>query len=77
MGKFIRTLERRARLAEAESAGLVADSMEVRLALMAQFHSGEKTLEAVQEELQRIKRSAKKIGKVTRNQAYLGRGPRK
>lgn len=58
---------------EAEAAGRVADSMEVRLALMAKFHSGECTLEQVQAELAAIKRNAKKNGQITRSQAYSGR----
>jgi hypothetical protein len=57
-------------LRDAEAAGQVADSMEVRLALMARVTSGEITLEAAQSELKRIKRGAKASGKVTRSQAY-------
>lgn len=57
----------------AESVGKVADSMEVRMALMEQVHRGERTLEDVQAELARIKRNAKKNGQITRNQAYTGR----
>ncbi len=57
----------------AENMGIVADSVEVRKALMQQFHDGVKTLEEVQAELASIKRGAKKAGKITRNQAYLGR----
>lgn len=60
-------------LRKAEDEGRVADSMEVRLALMARFHSGDLTLEQVQAELKRIKRGAKAQGKVTRNQAFLGK----
>ena len=55
-----------------EADGAVADSMEVRKALMARVHSGEITLEAAQTELARIKRGAKKAGQITRNQAWLG-----
>ena len=58
---------------KAEAEGRVADSMEVRLALMARFHAGEMTLPEVQAELKRIQRGAKKAGKITRAQAYLGR----
>ena len=58
---------------QAEADGLVADSMDVRKALMAKFHSGECTLEQVQAELAAIKRNAKKNGKITREQAYSGR----
>jgi hypothetical protein len=56
-----------------EAEGKVADSMEVRIALMEQFHRGEKTLAEIQDELQAIKRSAKRNGKITRAQAYMGR----
>ena len=54
----------------AEAAGLVADSMEVRMALMARVHAGEITLTAAQDELKRIKRAASKNGQITRSQAY-------
>ena len=60
-------------LSAAETSGEVADSKVIRLALMAQFHNGEKTLDQVQSELAKIKRGAKKNGKVTRDQAYLGK----
>lgn len=68
--------ERRARFQnqrDAEAAGEVADSMAVRLALMERVHSGEISLETAQAELARIKRGAKASGKITRNQAFLGR----
>jgi hypothetical protein len=58
---------------EAEAAGEVADSMEVRLALMAKVHAGEITLEEAQRQLKSIKRKAKSNGQITRNQAYLGK----
>lgn len=67
---------RRARLKamrDAEASGVVADSIDVRIALMARVDSGEITLEEAQAELRRIKRGAKAAGKVTRNQAYRGR----
>ena len=57
---------------KAETEGRVADSMEVRMALVKKMDSGEMTLAEVQAELKRIKRDAKKNGKVTRNQAYRG-----
>ncbi len=57
---------------EAEAQGRVADSMEIRLALLAKVDSGEMTLEEIQEELKRIQRSARKAGKITRAQAYRG-----
>jgi hypothetical protein len=56
-----------------EAGGRVADSMDVRLALMARVHAGEITLEAAQKELAAIKRGAKRNGLITRNQAFLGR----
>ncbi|WP_202844736.1 hypothetical protein [Luteimonas saliphila] len=67
--------ERKASLKEAEAAGQVADSMDVRKTLMQRVHSGEITLEHAQAELRKIKRNAKASGKVTRNQAFLGRIP--
>jgi hypothetical protein len=57
---------------KAEEEGRVADSMEVRLALISKMHAGEMTLEEVQAELKRIKRGAAKSGKITRAQAYRG-----
>lgn len=57
-----------------EAAGNVADSMDVRLALIAKMDAGEMTLDQAQAELKRIKRNAKKDGKITRAQAYSGRG---
>lgn len=66
--------ERRRRKLDAQKAaeerGEVADSMAVRLALIERMHAGELTLEQVQAELARIKRGAKKAGKITRAQAY-------
>lgn len=56
-----------------EAEGKVADSMDVRLALMARVDAGEITLEAAQTELKRIKRAAKQNGHITRAQAYRGR----
>jgi len=64
---------RRADVAKAEGMGIVTDSMEVRKALMQQFHDGEKALDEVQTELKRIKRDGTKAGKITRDQAYRGR----
>lgn len=57
----------------AEDAGRVADSMAVRLALIAKMDAGEMTLAEVQTELKRIQRAAKKAGQITRAQAYMGR----
>jgi hypothetical protein len=65
-----RSREKFAALRKAEAAGIVADSTDVRKALMARFYSGELTLEQVQSELKRIKRGAKAQGKITRDQAF-------
>lgn len=54
----------------AEKNGEVADSMEVRKALILRMEAGEITLDEVQKELKKIKRDAKKNGKVTRNQVF-------
>lgn len=53
-----------------EAAGKVADSLDVRKALMARFHSGEITLEQAQQELAKIKRGAKSNGQSTRASYY-------
>lgn len=68
--RFTASLEKRAAVNDAEKNGQVADSMDVRAALIAQLQSGEKTLDEIQEELRQIKRNAKKNGKVTRSQAW-------
>jgi hypothetical protein len=65
--------DRRDAQKQAETEGKVADSMEVRLALMQRFHNGELTLEQVQAELASIKRKAKGNGQITRDQAFTGR----
>jgi hypothetical protein len=68
--RFEAGLAKSRELKRADAAGEVADSMEVRMALIARMHAGELTLEQVQAELKRIKRDAKKNGKVTRAQAF-------
>ena len=68
--KFEAVLDKRRALREAESDGLVADSMEVRKALMARVWDGEITLEECQSELAKIKRQAKRNGLKTRSQVY-------
>lgn len=54
----------------AESAGEVADSLTVRMDLLARVDRGELTLEQAQAELKRIRRGAKRAGKVTRAAAW-------
>lgn len=63
-------IDKKAELRRSEAAGEVADSMDVRKALMARVRSGEITLEQAQAELAAIKRKAQSIGKVTRAQAF-------
>lgn len=55
---------------QAEMAGAVVDSLDVRVALIEKMHRGEMTLDEVQAELKRLKRGAKAAGKVTRSQVY-------
>ncbi len=68
---------RRARLAglkKAETEGKVADSPEVRMALIERLKRGEITFDQLQTELRTIKRNAKNNGQVTRRKAYLHGG---
>lgn len=67
---FDASIEKRAHLEAMESAGQIADSGQVRLALMERVHSGEITLEEAQKQLKKIKSSAKAKGLKTRAQAY-------
>jgi hypothetical protein len=64
--RFEAAIDKRDSLKRAEADGLVADSMEVRKALIARMDAGELTLAQVQEELKRIKRNAGKNGLTTR-----------
>lgn len=68
--RFEAAMEKRRAVKAAEKAGQVADSKDVRLALMARVHSGEITLAQAQTELTRIKRGAKAAGKMTREEAF-------
>lgn len=69
--KIEAAFDKRANVNRCEKEGLIADSDEVRMALMQQVRSGEKTLPEIQAELKKIKRNAKKNGKITRNQAFV------
>ena len=69
--RFEASQDKRANVKKCEEDGIIADSIEVRMALMDQVKNGEKTLEEVQKELAKIKRNAKKSGKITRNQAFI------
>lgn len=67
---------RRMRLAyvfEAEKAGRVSDSMFVRLELIAKMNAGKMTLDQVKKNLARIKRDGRKLGQITRAEAYRGK----
>lgn len=68
--RFEASMDKRAAVTAAEAAGNVADSKDVRLALMRRVHAGELSLEQAQSELKRIKRGAKASGMVTRAQAF-------
>lgn len=68
--RFTAAREKRDAVKSAEAVGQVADSMDVRKALMERVYSGEITLEHAQAELKKIKRGAKAAGQVTRAQAY-------
>jgi hypothetical protein len=67
---FEASLDKRANVKESEAAGQVADSIDVRMALMARVRSGEITLADAQAQLKKIQASAKKAGLLTREQAF-------
>jgi dynactin complex subunit len=69
--RFEASLDKRLNVKHCESDGIVADSTEVRMALMAKVRAGECTLEEVQAELKKIQRNAKKNGQITKNQAFI------
>ncbi len=73
MGDYFKHQDRMKQQREAEDSGRVADSLDVRVALLERMHAGELTLAEVQAEVKRLKRNAKAKGQITRNQAYLGR----
>lgn len=68
--RFDAAIDKRDAVNSAEAAGQVADSLDVRMALVEQMNAGTKTLAEVQAELAAIKRNAKRNGKVTRSQAW-------
>lgn len=55
---------------EAEARGQVADSMDVRRALMTRVHAGEISLRDAQAELSRIQRGARDRGQWTRSEFF-------
>lgn len=68
--RWLRQAEKQQAIKKAESEGKVADSLEVRVALIERMNKGELTLAQVQAELKRIKRGAKKAGLITRTEAF-------
>lgn len=68
--RFDASIDKTNALKAAEAAGTVADSKDVRLALIARMDKGEITLAQVQAELKKIKSGAKRAGLVTRAQAF-------
>lgn len=68
--RFDAATDKRRAMKAAEAAGVVADSMAVRKALMARVKAGEISLADAQAELKRIKRGAKAAGMTTRNRVY-------
>ena len=68
--RYEASLEKRQSVKDAEAGGMVADSMDVRLALMERVRTGEITLGEAQAQLKKIKSGAKKAGMVTRAQAF-------
>ncbi len=65
------TLRRKlAAVMAAEARGEVSDSMDVRLALLELVKAGGMTLEEVQAELKRLRRSATRNGKTTRDRVW-------
>jgi hypothetical protein len=54
----------------AEATGDVADSIEVRMALLRRVDAGEITLEQAQADLKRLRRSARQNGKTTRSRVW-------
>ncbi len=68
--RFEASIAKREAVKAAEASGQVADSMEIRRALIERMDAGELTLEQVQAQLKKIKSAAKRNGLVTRAQAF-------
>ena len=68
--RWIRQMEKQDAMHKAEAEGKVADSLDVRIALMRRVKAGEITLEQAQAELKKIKRDGKRAGLLTRSQAF-------
>lgn len=68
--RFEASIEKRAAVKDAEASGQVADSMDVRRALIDRMHKGEITLAEAQAQLKKIQSGAKRAGLLTRAQAF-------
>ena len=68
--RFEASIEKRAAVKDAEASGQVADSMDVRRALIDRMHKGEITLAEAQAQLKTIQSGAKRAGLLTRAQAF-------
>lgn len=68
--RFEASIEKKEAMKRAEDAGQVADSLDVRMALMERVNKGEITLADAQAQLKKIKAGAKKAGLITRSQAF-------
>ena len=68
--RYEANMDKREALKATEAVGMVADSMDVRLALMDKVQKGEITLVQAQSEIKKIKSRAKRAGLVTRAQAF-------
>lgn len=68
--RYEASLEKRRAVTKADKNEEVADSTSVRLALLQRVKNGEITLEESQKELAKIKRNAKKNGKLTKQQVW-------
>ena len=67
---FEASIEKRQYVKQADASGQIADSMDLRRALMAKVHSGEITLPEAQQQLKKIQSGAAAKGLMTRAQAY-------
>ncbi len=68
--RFEASIVKRAAVKDAEASGLVADSMDVRRALIDRMDKGEITPAQAQAQLKTIQRGAKRAGLLTRAQAF-------
>ena len=69
---FLTSHKKQNAIRQAEKEGRVADSLNIRMAIMKRVETGEITLKEGQAELKRIKKKAKSIGMITRKQAWNG-----